>query len=224
MNKRVQEEAERAEKAAKDKKKAPKKEEAKEEGPMQVSDVRMADVIAEKHLSRVARWIGSQLQVIKLRSLLDVNTGEAVWKKIYPQENGVPQLTKSGKYWVKLLHMGKYVKVEVDDRAPLDGDRLLFPQSANISEQWAGIITKALVKFLVTAKIQEVVGSGLIIYALTGMVSEGISLKGFEEWERLEELLSNEHYSSRDMVVGCYATKEKPFTRAVVKEVKEQGD
>ena len=56
-------------------------------------------------------WIGSQLQLIKERNLVDVYSNEAIWKKIYPQENGVPQLTKSGKYWVKLLYMGKYVKI-----------------------------------------------------------------------------------------------------------------
>ena len=192
-----------------------------------MSDVKMADILTEKHIDKMSRWIGSQLQLIKLRNLTDVNTGEAVWKKIYPQENGVPQLTKSGKYWVKLLHMGKYVKVEVDDRAPLDADsKLLFPQSANQNEQWAGIITKALLKFLITAQIDEVVGSGLIVYALTGMLSETIPLSGFDQWETLEELLSNEHYTKKDVVVGCYATREKPFTRVVGsgKEVKEEGE
>lgn len=67
-------------------------------------------------------WIGSQLQMIKARDLKDSYTEEAVWKKIYPQENGVPQITKSGKYWVKLYYMGKEVKVEVDDRIPLNED------------------------------------------------------------------------------------------------------
>lgn len=111
MQARQKEEAERAEKAAKDKKKAAKKEEPKEEGPLQVSDVRLSDVLSRRNLGPAAAWIGSQLQLIKLRSLNDVVSGEPVWKKIYPQENGVPQMTRSGKYWVKLLHMGKYVKV-----------------------------------------------------------------------------------------------------------------
>jgi hypothetical protein len=63
--------------------------------------------------------------------LVDVNNGEPIWKKIYPQENGVPQITKSGKYWVKLLHMGKYVKIEVDDRIPVDEhSREMLPLSA----------------------------------------------------------------------------------------------
>lgn len=91
----------------------------------------MSDVLTKRFMGESAIWIGSQLQIIKQRSLNDVNTGESIWKKIYPQENGVPQITKSGKYWVKLLHMGKYIKVEVDDRVPINEDiRVLFPLSA----------------------------------------------------------------------------------------------
>jgi hypothetical protein len=67
-----------------------------------------------------AIWIGSQLQIIKQRNLADVNSNEPIWRKIYPQDNGVPQITRSGKYWVKLLHMGRYVKIEVDDRVPVN--------------------------------------------------------------------------------------------------------
>lgn len=32
-----------------------------------------------------AKWIGSILQIIKQRNLIDVNNNEAIWKKIYPQ-------------------------------------------------------------------------------------------------------------------------------------------
>jgi hypothetical protein len=130
MQARQKEEAEKAEKAAKEKNKAAKKEEPKEEGPLQVSDVQMFDILTKRYMPSTAIWIGSQLQIIKQRNLTDVNTGEAVWRKIYPQENGVPQLTKSGKYWVKLLYMGKYIKIEVDDRVPVDDKmRELFPLS-----------------------------------------------------------------------------------------------
>ncbi len=81
-------------------------------------------------MPKEALWIGSQLQTIKLRNMIDPYTKEAVWKKIYPQENGVPQITKSGKYWVKLYYMGQTVKIEVDDRIPTkDGFRELFATS-----------------------------------------------------------------------------------------------
>lgn len=71
----------------------------------------MSDIIIKKYMTKEAFWIGSQLQIIKQRNLVDVYNGEAVWRKIYPQENGVPKITKSGKYWIKLLHLGKYVKI-----------------------------------------------------------------------------------------------------------------
>lgn len=130
MQARLKEEAEKAEKAAKDKKKAAKKEEPKEEGPLQVSDVKMESISTKNFMLKSSIWIGSQLQIIKERNLVDVNNSEPVWRKIYPQENGVPQLTKSGKYWVKLLYMGKYIKIEVDDRVPVDQyRRSLFPLS-----------------------------------------------------------------------------------------------
>ena len=78
---------------------------------MQVSDVKMSDIVVKKNMCSSGIWIGSQLQIIKIRELKDVYNDEPVWKKIYPQENGVPQITKSGKYWVKLYYMGKLVKI-----------------------------------------------------------------------------------------------------------------
>jgi hypothetical protein len=76
-----------------------------------VSDVKMSNIVVKKYMCPSGIWIGSQLQIVKIRDLKDVYTNEPVWKKIYPQENGVPQITKSGKYWVKLYYMGKPVKV-----------------------------------------------------------------------------------------------------------------
>lgn len=90
----------------------------------------MSDIRVESYMPKEALWIGSQLQTIKLRNMIDPYTKEAVWRKIYPQENGVPQITKSGKYWVKLYYMGQAVKIEVDDRIPTkDGFRELFATS-----------------------------------------------------------------------------------------------
>ena len=45
--------------------------------------------------------------------------------------------------------MGKYIKIEVDDRIPLDLNfRVLFPLSAKFNEKWTLILTKALIKYL----------------------------------------------------------------------------
>lgn len=138
----------------------------------------MADIIVKRGMCPSAIWIGSQLQMIKQRNITDVYTEEAVWKKIYPQENGVPQITQSGKYWVKLYYMGKAIKVEVDDRIPLNHElKSLFPLSEKFNEKWSIILTKALIKYFALACPNEkITGSGMIIYALTGMISENVSL------------------------------------------------
>lgn len=78
---------------------------------MQISDVKMGNIVVREKMCPSGVWIGSQLQIIKQRNLVDVYSDEAVWKKIYPQENGVPQITQSGKYWVKLYYMGKPIKI-----------------------------------------------------------------------------------------------------------------
>lgn len=124
-------------------------------------------------MSPSAIWIGSQLQIVKIRGLKDVYNDEPVWKKIYPQENGVPQITKSGKYWVKLYYMGKAVKVEIDDRIPLGNNmKELFSKSEKINEKWTFILTKALLKlFALSNPKANVVGSGVIINALTGLIT-----------------------------------------------------
>ena len=151
-----------------------------------MSDVKMSDIYTRRYLPETSKWIGSQLQIIKERNLVDVNTKEAVWKKIYPQENGVPQLTKSGKYWVKLLYMGKYVKIEVDDRVPVDEkQRPLFPTSAKLNENWTMILSKALVKYLAKTSNDSIIGNGLVIYALTGMISENIPIHQYKDWQKL---------------------------------------
>lgn len=133
-----------------------------------------------------AKWIGSILQIIKQRNLIDVNNNEAIWKKIYPQQNGVPQITKSGKYWVKLLHMGKYIKIEVDDRMPVNESmRELFPLSQKYNEKWTLIISKAIIKYLSKAGNDKTIGNGLVAYALTGMIAQSIPVSHFKEWQLL---------------------------------------
>lgn len=67
----------------------------------------MADIVVHEYMLDEAKWIGSQLQIIKQRNILDSNTEEPIWKKIYPQVDGLPVLSKSGRYWVKLYFMGR---------------------------------------------------------------------------------------------------------------------
>jgi len=42
----------------------------------------------------------------------------------------------SGRYWVKLYYMGKQIKVEIDDRIPIAGNKNVFVESENKNEIW----------------------------------------------------------------------------------------
>ncbi len=84
MEQRLKDQAEKAEKTAKDKKKG-KKEEVKEEGPIKVRDVKMVDIHVHENMAQEGIWIGSQLQIIKLRNIVDTYARQPIWKKIYPQ-------------------------------------------------------------------------------------------------------------------------------------------
>lgn len=139
---------------------------------MKVRDVEMADVVVREGMLREGRWIGSQLQLVKQRNISDIYTQEPVWKKIYPQQDGLPVICKSGRYWVKLYYMGKEIKVEVDDEMPLDSQlNYLLPISSKSNERWPLILTKALVKLTIINNSNcDIVGNGLILYALTGLI------------------------------------------------------
>lgn len=68
------------------------------------------------------------------------------------------------------------------------------------------ILTKALIKYLSQASRDGIIGNGLIMYALTGMISENVPLHHYKEWQKLEELMSNEHYERKDVVVSCFSS------------------
>ena len=94
-----------------------------------------------------SKWLTSQLQFVKDRSVRDVDTREPIYKSIYPQENGIPIISPSGKYWVKLRFMGEEKLVEIDDKMPVDKkDILLLPKPAQGFEIWPQLIVKAYLK------------------------------------------------------------------------------
>jgi hypothetical protein len=79
--------------------------------------------------------------------------------------------------------MGKYIKIEVDDRVPVDQYmRSMFPLSEKFNEKWTVILTKALIKYLAKASKDNIIGDGLVMYALTGLLSENIPLWHYKEW------------------------------------------
>ena len=95
----------------------------------------------------MSRWIASCFQLIKDASIIDVNTKEKLWSKIYPQNaEGIPVYNPSGKYWVKLYFQGKSKKVEVDDQFLYFNGQPVFPRCTNQNLLWPMLFTKALIR------------------------------------------------------------------------------
>lgn len=83
------------------------------------------------------------------RSSRDNDTGAPfLWHAIYPQDTaGVPIYNPGGKYAVKLFVLGKWRRVDIDDRLPVDGEgHIAFLSSSMRSEIWPALLTKALLK------------------------------------------------------------------------------
>ena len=100
-----------------------------------------------------------------------------------PQEDGVPVYNPSGRYWIKLYHMGKQVKIEIDDLFPISSLHNLFVQSENKEEIWPQIFTKALLKLNSfkwendpNFNFDKMVGDGSIMYSLTGLIPETMKI------------------------------------------------
>lgn len=74
-----------------------------------------------------------------------------LWQAIYPQDAaGSPVYNPSGKYAVKLFVLGKWRRVDIDDRLPVDDadNAIVYVTSSMRSEIWPALLTKALLKVL----------------------------------------------------------------------------
>ncbi|TMW68415.1 hypothetical protein Poli38472_005883 [Pythium oligandrum] len=71
-----------------------------------------------------------------------------LWEAIYPQDtHGIPIYNAGGKYTVKLFVMGKWRRIDVDDRLPVDEEgHIVFVSSYMKNEIWPSILAKALLK------------------------------------------------------------------------------
>ena len=132
------------------------------------------NISLKENIPPYSRWIGSIFQIIKDRNLIDIKTGENIWQKIYPQKNGIPIYNKNGHYVVKLYHMGKLRKIEIDDRMPVSfNDEFFFPRCESLEEIWPALLTKALIKLysykIISNKYYEI-GDSEPFYALTGYI------------------------------------------------------
>ena len=136
------------------------------------------------------RWIASQFQIIIDNKINTENDKNNFLRCIYPQDkNGVPQYNPSGLYWVKLYHMGKYRKIEIDDKFPVNKETYenYFPQTENRNEIWPLILTKALIK-LYSYKYkcdkyeQEEIGDCSVLFSLTKYMGVKLNDKTFFDY------------------------------------------
>lgn len=164
-----------------------------------------------------SKWATSQFQFMKDRTIRDADTREPIWKRIYPQENGIPVISPTGKYWIKIRFMGKERLVEIDDTMPCDSKKkLLFPRTTNNYEIWPQLLMKALVKvysykwFNNNALFDPEVGDGSLVYSLTGLIPEQINIKDFdnEGLELLRKLLSDDCYFNKKAYITCYCDND----------------
>ncbi|KAJ3342653.1 hypothetical protein HDU93_001633 [Gonapodya sp. JEL0774] len=72
----------------------------------------------------------------------------APWDRIYPKgKDGLPSYNSSGKYAVKLYHLGAWRKIVVDDRVPVDAKgKPLLIRAPTVNEAWPAILCKAMLK------------------------------------------------------------------------------
>lgn len=219
VQRKLAEEA-KAEQDKKAKKKPPAKG-AKEEDPG--DKPQMTKVPVENSLDLgfsmpvYTKWLTSQLQLTKDRNMVDVDSGEKIWQRIYPQENGAPVISPSGKYWVKLRFMGKERLIEIDDTMPCDtNNRPIFARTINILELWPQLLMKALLKvfsykwYNPNSYFDKEVGDGSIINALTGMLPEHIKLDDFKgaNMNTFRHMLSDDYYFGQKAYLTCYCDNE----------------
>ncbi|CAI2360433.1 unnamed protein product [Moneuplotes crassus] len=197
--------------AGKDKKKAPKKGEDEEQP-------QMARVAIECNMDMgflmptYSKWMTSQIQFIKDRTVRDSETKEQIWKRIYPQENGIPCKSLNGKYRVKLRFMGQERLVEIDDRMPCDiHNKLMYPRTTDFTEIWPHLLIKAFFKlysfkWYPGALYDRETGDTSLMYCLTGLVGERIKVDNFHQdgIEILRKHLSDEYYFDNKTYVMTY--------------------
>ena len=140
------------------------------------------------------RWVSSQYQILIDNNINTENNKSHFLRNIYPQDkNGVPQYNPSGLYWVKLFHMGKYRKIVIDDKFPINKENFecFLPQCNSPYELWPMILTKAILKlysYKYKSELYEAdeVGDCSILYSLTKYI--GIKLPSYKFMKYLNEL------------------------------------
>lgn len=197
----------------KEKKKPPKKgQEEEKEQPQMVSVAIETNMDMGFLMPTYSKWTTSQLQFIKDRTVRDTLTKEPIWKRIFPQENGIPVKSLNGKYRVKMRFLGQERIVEVDDRMPCDSKKkLMFPRTTDFTEIWPQLLIKAFFKlysykWYPGAIYDRETGDCSLVYALTGLIGERIKISDFHKdgMDLLRKHLSDDHYFNNKTYVMTY--------------------
>ena len=104
--------------------------------------------------------------------------------------------------------MGKEKKVEIDDKMPINSKgECIFARTTNPVELWSMILSKAILKLYSSTKHfdngKNIVGDGLVMYALTGLLAENINLANItgKEWQFISKILGE---SNQNVVISAY--------------------
>ena len=159
------------------------------------------------YLCDYCRWLSSQYQILLDNGINTENDKNHFIRKIFPQDkNGVPVYNPSGIYWVKLFHMGKYRKIVIDDKFPVNKEtyETFFPQCNSPYELWPMILTKALIKlysykYKCEAYEQDEVGDCSILYSLVRYVGIKISSYKFIKYlNNLQDIKNKEIFNENN--------------------------
>eukprot|EP00047_Mylnosiga_fluctuans_P023532 m.139634 g.139634 ORF g.139634 m.139634 type:complete len:1418 (-) comp9618_c0_seq2:233-4486(-) len=169
------------------------------------------------YISETMRWIIAVLTYLQREpEKHDAHTNRP-WTQIYPQVDGKPIISPTGRYIVKLFWMGAWRRVLVDDRVPVNEEGcILLPLSSFSHELWPLLITKALCRVL--APIYESsldrpeVGEASIVHILTGWMPETTALQQNCYQSQLVALLEKHCRVPSQGLVESPATSPKLFS------------
>lgn len=128
----------------------------------------------------------------------------------------MPVESPTGKYWVKLRFMGKERLVEIDDRMPCSAKgQPILPRTTDPEEIWPQLLMKAILKvysykwYSTNCQYDSEIGDASIVYSLTGLIPEHISIESLEQAEQIfRKHLADDYYFGKKSYLTAYCENE----------------